>query len=110
MAKWMLYHNELGEVAAKKQQEENDIDKDLLSQATSGNVKILASEEKSSNLRSDTQRELSKRLYGRNKRSDTSQDATERRVLDPIREQVLKERDEDLINMFEQRKSQRESL
>lgn len=38
MAKWMLYHNELGEVAAKKQQEEHNVDKDHLSQATSGNI------------------------------------------------------------------------
>lgn len=44
---------------------------------------------------------VSKRLYGRR-----SNDKFER---DAIREQVLKERDEQLLHQFEQRKSQRES-
>ena len=86
-----------------------------LSMDTQSNFRSQATDEKSGSLvKLEAQRSVSKRLYGLNKRTKNSLEKQDPRnnklILDPIREQVLKERDEDLLNMFEQRKSQRESL
>ena len=57
-------------------------------------------------------KELSKRLYGRcnNREEQPSEYKKEKLPMDTIRAQVLKERDEELLNKFEQRKIQQMSL
>ena len=46
-------------------------------------------EERAASTSQDATRELSKRLYGRNKKTELE--------MDPVRQQVLKERDEELL-------------